>query len=97
MGKAIRIGYAGVVLEGVEGGIREAAAIFHNRCDAEIRRQADNAPGQKAVGKAGGEVGNLVGADDGSGETAQVVIEIVEVAAGAAVDIREAQLAGLAL
>src|ERR1035438_1944679 len=97
MGKAIRIGYAGVVLEGVEGGVREAAAIFHDRCDAEGRRQADNAPGQKAVGKAGREVGYLVGADDGRRETTQVVIKIVEVAAGAAVDIRKAQLAGLTL
>src|ERR1035441_8539560 len=97
MGKAVRIGYAGVVLEGIEGGIGEAAAVFHNRRDADGRRQADHAPGQKTVGKAGGEVGDLVGPDDGRGETTEVVIEIVEVAAGAAVDIREAQLAGLSL
>src|ERR1017187_1377883 len=97
MGKAVRIGYAGVVLEGVEGGIGEAAAVFHNRREAESRRQTDDAPGQKTVGKAGGEVGDLVGAGDGGRETTEVVIEIVEVAAGAAVDIREAQLAGLTL
>src|ERR1039457_6431048 len=95
MGEAVRIGYAGIVLEGVEAGIGKAAAVFHNRRDADGRRQADDAPGQKTVGKAGGEVGDLVGADDGRRETTEVVIEIVEVAPGAAVDVREAQLAGL--
>src|ERR1017187_7872979 len=79
MGKAARIGNAGVVLEAVEGDIGEAAAVFHNRRDADGRRQADDAPSQKTVGKAGGEVGDLVGADDGCGKTTQVVIEIVEV------------------
>src|ERR1035441_3538628 len=71
MGKAVRIGYAGVVLEGVEGGIGEAAAVFHHRRYAERCWQADDAPGQKTVGKAGGEVGNLVGADDGRRETTE--------------------------
>src|ERR1017187_833026 len=94
MGKAVRIGYAGVVLEGVEGGIGEAAAVFHNRREAESRRQTDDAPGQKTVGKAGGEVGDLVGADDGGRETTEVVIEIVEVAAGAAVDRSEERRVG---
>src|ERR1039457_3449062 len=95
MGKAVRIGYAGIILEGIEGGIGEAAAVFYHRRYAEGCWQADHAPRQKTVGKAGGEVGNLVGADDGRRETTEVVIEIVEVAAGAAVDVREAQLAGL--
>src|SRR5271157_4649057 len=97
MGKAIRIGYASIVLEDVEAGKGEAAAIFHYRRDAEGPRQADNTPGQKAVRKACREVGDLIGADDGRREATQIVIEIVEVAPGAAVDIGEIQLAGLTL
>src|ERR1035438_6827498 len=86
MGKAVRIGYAGIILEGIEGGIGEAAAVFYHRRYAEGCWQADHAPPQTK----GGEVCNLVGADDGRRETTEVVIEIVEVAAGAAVDAQRA-------
>src|ERR1017187_8805798 len=57
MGKAVRIGYAGIVLEGVEAGIGKAAAVFHNRRDAEGRGRGGGGPRPGAGGEAGGGVG----------------------------------------
>src|ERR1035438_4827518 len=84
-GEAAGIRYTDILLERVHGGVRKAVADLHHRSDTELQRQLHHAPGEETIGHAGGQIADQVGADDGHWETPEVVIEVVQVAARAAI------------